>query len=117
MWCVNIATDMNLLIASGVNPKEAQTLARHATAELSIGLYGCATDERLAQAIDAMAQHVMCMAAGEEDQAQLVTIPEDSGMPTGGFDCPLLTPTPSTAAIHRPPSPIHFNYPSNLKIL
>jgi len=51
------------VIASGVNPKEAQTLARHATAELTIGLYGRATDERLAQAIDQIAHHVICMAS------------------------------------------------------
>lgn len=41
-------TYINLVIASGVNPKEAQTLARHATAELTIVLYGRAADERLA---------------------------------------------------------------------
>jgi len=51
------------VIASGVNPKEAQTLARHATAELTIGLYGRATDERLAQVIDQIAHHVICMAS------------------------------------------------------
>jgi integrase len=54
-------TYINLFIDSGVNSKEAQTLARHATAELTIGLYGRATDERLAQAVDQMAQHVICM--------------------------------------------------------
>jgi hypothetical protein len=42
---------VKLVIASGVNPKEAQTLARHATAELTIGLYGRATDQRLARAV------------------------------------------------------------------
>jgi hypothetical protein len=31
-----------------VNPKETQTLARHTTVELTIGLYGHAADERLA---------------------------------------------------------------------
>lgn len=41
-------TYINLVIASGVNPKEAQTLVRHATVELTIGLYGHAADERLA---------------------------------------------------------------------
>jgi hypothetical protein len=83
-------TYINLVIASGVNPKEAQTLARHATAELTIGLYGRATDERLTQAIDAIAQHVICMASAGEDQEQVVEIPEEAEMPKGGFEPPRL---------------------------
>ena len=61
-------TYINLVIASGVNPKEAQTLARHATAELTIGLYGRAADQRLVQAIDQIAQHVICMASIGENR-------------------------------------------------
>ena len=38
-------TTKNLVIAGGVNPKEVQTLAHHATAELIVGLHGRATDQ------------------------------------------------------------------------
>ena len=83
-------TYINLLIDSGVHPKEAQTLARHATAELTIGLYGRATDERLAQAVDQIAQHVICMASAGEEETQAVEIAEASSMPKGGFEPPRL---------------------------
>ena len=83
-------SEVNMVIASGVNPKEAQPPARHATAELTIGLYGRVTDQRLAQAIDQIAQHVICMAPAGEDQTQAVEIPEESRMPKGGFEPPRL---------------------------
>ena len=83
-------TYINLVIASGVNPKEAQILARHATAELTIGLYGRATDERLAQAVNQIAQHVICMASAGENQTQRVEISEEKRMPKGGFEPPRL---------------------------
>ena len=83
-------TYINLVIASGVNPKEARTLARHAAAELTSGLYGRATDERLAQAVDQIAQHVICIASAGEDHAQIVEIPEELRMPKGGFEPPRL---------------------------
>jgi hypothetical protein len=79
---------INLVIESGVNPKEAQTLARHATAELTIGLYGRAADQRLVQAIDQIAQHVIYMASAGEDQTQIIEIPEETRMPKGGFEPP-----------------------------
>src|SRR4029434_5212417 len=63
---------------------------RHATAELTIGLYGCATNERLAQTIDEIAQYVICMAPAGEDQAQAFEIPEELRMPKGGFAPPRL---------------------------
>jgi hypothetical protein len=72
------------------NPKEVQTLARHATAELTIGLYGRATDQRLAQAIDQIAEYVICMASTGEDQTQTVEIPKELRMPKGGFEPPRL---------------------------
>jgi hypothetical protein len=81
-------TYINLVIASGVNPKEAQTLARHATAELTIGFYGHATDQRLAQTIDQIAQHVICMASAGENQTQAIEIFEDKRMPKGGLEPP-----------------------------
>ena len=83
-------TYIHLVIASGVNPKEAQMLARHATAELTIGLYGRATDQRLAQAVDQIAQHVICMASVGEDHTQVIEMPEESRMPKGGFEPPRL---------------------------
>src|SRR5687767_14627297 len=77
------ATSINLVIESNVNPKEAQTLARHATAELTIGLYGRAADQRLVQAIDQIAQHVICMVSAGEGQTQVIEIYEEKGMPKG----------------------------------
>ena len=81
-------TYINLVIESGANPKEAQTLARHATAELTIGLYGRAADQRLAQTIDQIAQHVLCMASGGGDQAQAIENTGETKMPKGGFEPP-----------------------------
>jgi integrase len=47
---------INLVIESGVSVKEAQTLARHATPHLTMNVYGRVREERLAQAIEKMAQ-------------------------------------------------------------
>jgi integrase/recombinase XerD len=47
---------INLVIESGVNIKEAQTLARHATPQLTMNVYGRVREERLAQAVEKMAQ-------------------------------------------------------------
>jgi hypothetical protein len=77
-----------LVIESGANPKEAQTLARHATAELTIGLYGRAADQRLAQTIDHIAQHVLCMASGGGNQVQVIENIGETRMPKGGFEPP-----------------------------
>jgi integrase/recombinase XerC len=82
-------TYINLVIASGANPKEAQTLARHATAELTIGLYGRATDQRLAQAIDQIAQHVLSMSEAEHETTQRVENINSSAYLSGGFKSPL----------------------------
>jgi integrase len=97
-------TYIHLVIASGVNPKEAQMLARHATAELMIGLYGSATDQRLAQAIDQIAQHVICMASAGENQTQGVKKSGETGMPKGGFEPPRrLGTTPSRWRVYQIP--------------
>jgi integrase len=46
---------INLVIESGVSLKEAQTLARHATPQLTMNVYGRVREERLAQAVEKMA--------------------------------------------------------------
>ena len=46
---------INLVIESGVNLKEAQALARHATPELTMNVYGRVREARLAQAVEKVA--------------------------------------------------------------
>ena len=99
----------NLVIESNVNSKEAQTLARHTTAELTIGLYGRAADQRLVQAIDQIAQRVICMASAGEGQAQLIEISEEKGIPKGGFEPPTLRQRPQHQRHTDPTLPSHFN--------
>ena len=43
---------INLVIESGVTVKEAQTLARHASPELTMNVYGHARQDRLADAVE-----------------------------------------------------------------
>ena len=50
---------INLVIESGVSVKEAQTLARHATPQLTMNVYGRVREERLAQAVEKMAQSLL----------------------------------------------------------
>ena len=50
---------IHLVIESGVSVKEAQTLARHATPQLTMNVYGRVREERLAQAIEKMAQSLL----------------------------------------------------------
>ena len=50
---------INLVIESGVSVKEAQTLARHATPQLTMNVYGRVREESLAQAGEKMAQSLL----------------------------------------------------------
>jgi integrase len=53
---------INLVLESGVSVKEAQTLARHATPHLTMNVYGRVREERLAQAVEHMAQSLLAEA-------------------------------------------------------
>ena len=50
---------INLVIESGVTVKEAQTLARHASPELTMNVYGHAREDRLADAIERVGEVVL----------------------------------------------------------
>jgi hypothetical protein len=50
---------INLVIESGVTVKEAQTLARHASPELTMNVYGHAREDRLADAVERVAEVVL----------------------------------------------------------
>jgi integrase len=50
---------INLVIEGGVSVKEAQALARHATPELTMNVYGRTRDERLWNAVEQVAQTVL----------------------------------------------------------
>ncbi|HCR19767.1 MAG TPA: hypothetical protein DIU35_20010 [Candidatus Latescibacteria bacterium] len=50
---------INLVLESGAKVKEAQTLARHATPELTINVYGWARKERLSEVVEQMAKSVV----------------------------------------------------------
>jgi len=52
-------TSINLLIAQGATVPEAQTLARHRTAALTIGVYGRAHDTRLATLVEDVATAIV----------------------------------------------------------
>ena len=49
----------NLVIESGVTVKEMQTLARHASPELTMNVYGHAREDRLAEAVERVAEVVI----------------------------------------------------------
>src|SRR5262249_48269384 len=46
---------INLVIEAGATVKEAQTLARHATPQMTLGVYGRTRDERLHQVVEQVA--------------------------------------------------------------
>ena len=50
---------INLVIESGVTVKEAQALARHASPELTMNVYGHAREDRLADAVERVAEVVL----------------------------------------------------------
>jgi len=60
---------INLVLESGAKVKEAQTLARHATPELTMNVYGRARKERLSEVVEQMAKSV---------------VREEKYVPTGG---------------------------------
>jgi len=63
---------INLVIESGVTVKEAQTLARHSTPQLTMNLYGRTRDDRLVEAVEKVGKalqrpekHALCMHPSE----------------------------------------------------
>src|SRR5262249_33334618 len=59
---------VNLVIEAGATVKEAQTLARHATPQMTLGVYGRTRDERLHQVVEQVATVVQ----GEAECARSV---------------------------------------------
>lgn len=50
---------VSLIIEIGATAKEAQTLARHATPDLTMNIYGRAREERLTEAVERMSEVVL----------------------------------------------------------
>jgi len=50
---------INLVIENGVTVKEAQALARHASPELTMNVYGHAREDRLADAVERVAEVIL----------------------------------------------------------
>ena len=59
---------INLVIEAGATVKEAQTLARHATPQMTLGVYGRTREERLHQVVE----HVATVLQGETQRAHSV---------------------------------------------
>ena len=59
---------INLVIEAGATVKEAQTLARHATPQMTMGVYGRTREERLHQVVE----HVATVLQGETQRAHSV---------------------------------------------
>jgi hypothetical protein len=49
---------INLVLETGVHPKEAQTLARHSTPEMTMNVYGRTRKENLSDAVEQVANEV-----------------------------------------------------------
>ena len=59
---------INLVLEAGATVKEAQTLARHATPQMTLGVYGRTREERLHQVVE----HVAMVLQGETQRAHSV---------------------------------------------
>ena len=51
-------TYINLVLETGVHPKEAQTLARHSTPEMTMNVYGRTRKENLSVAVEQVAKAI-----------------------------------------------------------
>jgi integrase len=58
---------ISLIIESGVTVKEAQILARHATPQLTMNVYGRAREERLWKAVEQVAQTIRVTSVSESE--------------------------------------------------
>jgi integrase/recombinase XerD len=88
-------TYINLVLDSGVNPKEAQTLARHATLDMTMNVYGRATEERLSLAVERIAERVISVSNPElsmfEDESKSLIfnrVENKNGAEFGGSNPP-----------------------------
>ena len=80
---------INLVIESGVSVKEAQTLARHATPELTMNVYGRVRDERLWDAVEKVAETIFAndnCAHSVHEQEEVTDGDEDSSLQYNGLD-------------------------------
>jgi integrase len=50
---------INMVLDSGVSVKEAQALARHATPEMTVNVYGRVREDRLAEAVEKVAENIV----------------------------------------------------------
>jgi hypothetical protein len=82
-------TYINLIIESGVTVKEAQALARHTTPQMTMNIYGRTREERLFEAVEKIAQHVISMSEAEHNPAQGIENINSSAYLAGGFKSPL----------------------------
>jgi hypothetical protein len=86
-------TYINLILESGTPPKEAQTLARYGTLDMTMGVYARAREDWLAQAVNTMADYVAGMGSREKEKTKAIESEGDTEMPKGGFEPPRLVGT------------------------
>jgi hypothetical protein len=85
------------MIEYDVNLKEAQILARHATPELTMNIYGRTREAQLALAVERLARRVIGVLSTDSESPQGAEIIVGEQMPKGGFEPdsrPLLNRTP-----------------------
>ena len=80
---------INLVIESGVTVKEAQALARHASPELTMNVYGQAQDDRLAEAVERVAEVVIPVKRVPVEYQQVVGSELKSATPLETESCAL----------------------------
>ena len=78
---------INLVIESGVTVKEAQTLARHASPELTMNVYGHAREDRLADAVERVAEIVLPPKRVPVEYRQAVGAETESATPLKTESC------------------------------
>ena len=81
-------TYINLVLDLGVNPKEAQQLARHSTVNLTMNVYGRTRSEYLSGVVERLYESVCAtfvQLSGVEEPLALA-VGGDVGMPKGGFE-------------------------------
>jgi hypothetical protein len=78
---------INLVIESGVTVKEAQTLARHASPELTMNVYGHARQDRLADAVKRVAEVVLPVKRVPVEYQQAVGAETKIATPLGTEGC------------------------------
>ena len=83
-------TYINLVLDLGVNPKEAQQLARHSTVNLTMNVYGRTRSEYLGRIVERLYESV-CATFVQPEAAEKplgLAVAGDAVMPKGGFEPP-----------------------------